>query len=168
MSDRVVVLEQGRVAQSGTPGDLYDRPASPYVADFIGTSNLIAGTVTASGDRELEASVGSHRLRAATGGRHFTAGDRVLLSIRPERALMLANGGAPPVQSNILPATIKEYMFHGSTMRMELDIGQKAPFFVDLQLQGALDSADLAKPGSAVSIAVAPVNVTVFPSGASS
>jgi spermidine/putrescine transport system ATP-binding protein len=167
MSDRVIVLEQGRIAQSGTPSDLYDRPATPYVADFIGTSNLIAGTVTTGGDREVEASVGPHRLRAATGGRRFAAGDRVLLSVRPERALLLADGGTPPAQSNILPATIKEYLFHGSAMRVELDIGQVAPFFIDLQLQGALNSADLAKPGSAVSIAVTPINVTVFPAGAS-
>jgi spermidine/putrescine ABC transporter ATP-binding subunit len=167
MSDRVVVLEQGRIAQSGRPDELYDRPANPYVADFIGASNLVPGVVTRSSAEEVEASVGAHRLKAATGGRRFSVGDRVLLSIRPERALLLSNGEAAPTQSNMMTATLKEYLFHGSAVRAELDIGQESPFFVDLQLQGALDSLDLAKPGTTVAIAVAPGNVTVFHAGAS-
>jgi spermidine/putrescine ABC transporter ATP-binding subunit len=166
MSDRVVVLEQGRIAQCGRPDELYDRPASPYVADFIGASNLIAGVVTRSGAQEVEASVGVHRLRAAADGRRFAVGDRVLLSIRPERALMLSNGAPPPAQSNMMSATVKEHLFHGSALRVELDIGQESPFFVDRQLQGALDSVDLARPGTAVAIAVAPENVAVFHAGA--
>jgi putative spermidine/putrescine transport system ATP-binding protein/spermidine/putrescine transport system ATP-binding protein len=162
MSDRVVVLERGRIAQSGTPGDLYDRPASPYVADFIGTSNLIPATVNAASGGQVEAQVGPHRLRAAASLR-VAAGDKVLLSIRPERALMLANGASAPVGCNLLLATVREYLFHGNAMRVELDIGQPSAFLVDLQLRAALSGTDLAKPGSAVRIAIEPVNVTVFP-----
>ena len=51
MSDRIVLMRQGRIAQVGTPRDLYDRPASRYVADFIGETNLLAGTVVESGER---------------------------------------------------------------------------------------------------------------------
>jgi len=47
VSDRIVVMEAGRIAQIGTPEDLYDRPASPFIADFIGDANLIRGSVTA-------------------------------------------------------------------------------------------------------------------------
>lgn len=47
VSDRIVVMEAGRIAQIGTPEDLYDRPASPFIADFIGDANLIRGNVTA-------------------------------------------------------------------------------------------------------------------------
>ncbi len=49
MSDRIVLMQQGRIAQVGTPRDLYDRPASRYVADFIGETNLLHGTVVESG-----------------------------------------------------------------------------------------------------------------------
>ena len=48
MSDRIVLMRQGRIAQVGTPRDLYDRPASRYVADFIGDTNLLPGTVVES------------------------------------------------------------------------------------------------------------------------
>jgi spermidine/putrescine ABC transporter ATP-binding subunit len=163
MSDRVVVLERGRIAQCGTPGDLYDRPASPYVADFIGTSNLISATVSAASGGQVEAQVGPHRLRAAAGSLRVVAGDKVLLSIRPERVLMLANGAPVPAECNFLSGTVREYLFHGNTMRVELDIGQPSAFLVDLQLQAALSGTDLAKPGSAVRVAIEPVNVTVFP-----
>jgi spermidine/putrescine ABC transporter ATP-binding subunit len=166
MSDRVVVLEHGRIAQSGTPGELYDRPASPYVADFIGTSNLIPATVNALSGGEIEVQAGSHRLRASAGSLRVAAGDKVLLSIRPERAQMLAAGTPAPAQANLLPATVREYLFHGNAMRVELDIGQPEAFLLDLQLHSALSGVELAKPGSAVRIAVAPVNVTVFPAGA--
>ena len=47
MADRIVVMDRGRIAQTGTPSDLYDRPASAYVASFVGTSNFIEGTVSA-------------------------------------------------------------------------------------------------------------------------
>lgn len=48
MSDRIVVMEQGRIVQSGTPTELYDHPASAYVANFLGSSNMIPGRVTAA------------------------------------------------------------------------------------------------------------------------
>ncbi len=51
MSDRIVLMRQGGVAQIGTPRDLYDRPRSRYVADFIGETNLLPGTVVESGGR---------------------------------------------------------------------------------------------------------------------
>ena len=47
VSDRIVVMKMGQIAQIGTPAELYERPASPFVADFIGDANLIEGTVAA-------------------------------------------------------------------------------------------------------------------------
>jgi spermidine/putrescine ABC transporter ATP-binding subunit len=165
MSDRVVVLERGRIAQSGTPADLYDRPATPYVADFIGTSNLIPAVVVAAEGGEILAATGGQRLRALADGRRFAAGDRVLLSIRPEKATLLAAGMSGPAAANILPATVREYLFHGNAMRAELDIGAATPFLVDLQLQGSANSVDLPQPGSAVTVSVRPANVSVFAAG---
>ena len=45
MSDRIVVMDRGRIAQIGTPSDLHERPATPFIADFVGDANLIRGTV---------------------------------------------------------------------------------------------------------------------------
>jgi ABC-type Fe3+/spermidine/putrescine transport system ATPase subunit len=168
MSDRVVVLQHGRIVQTGSPAELYDSPATPYVADFIGTSNLMPATVVEAGGAEIVAMAGAHRLRAAAGGRQFAAGEKVLLSMRPEKTRLLAGAPAAAVgaDANALPATVKEHLFHGNALRIELDIGQAEPFFVDLQLQAKVGSLRLPARGEAATICFDPASVTVFPAGA--
>jgi spermidine/putrescine ABC transporter ATP-binding subunit len=162
LSDRVVVLERGRIVQCGSPAELYDAPATPYVADFIGASNLLPAIVSAVSDGDIVATAGPHSVRAPARGRRFGAGDKVLLSVRPERAL-LAESGQPASGANRLPGKVMEHLFHGNSLRLQLDIGQAAPFFVDLQLQSSLASRPLPPPGSAITVLVDPANVTVFP-----
>ena len=58
MSDRIVLMRQGRIAQIGSPRDLYDRPASRYVADFVGETNVLAGVVAESGGGDAALRVG--------------------------------------------------------------------------------------------------------------
>jgi spermidine/putrescine ABC transporter ATP-binding subunit len=163
LSDRVVVLERGRIVQCGSPAELYDNPLTPYVADFIGTSNLLPGTVSEVSGGDIVAACGPHSLRAPARGRRLGVGDKVLLSVRPERALLLADGVSPPAGANRLAARVIEHLFHGNSLRLGLDIGQTVPFIVDLQLQAAVGSLFLPAPGSAVTVLIDPANVTVFP-----
>ena len=79
MADRLVVMRDGRVEQIGRQEDLYERPATPFVARFIGHSNLLAGTLDS--DATLRADAGA---RIALAGRYPTQG-RCTLAIRPER-----------------------------------------------------------------------------------
>ncbi len=83
LSDRIAVMDRGRVEQLGSPEELYDRPATRFVADFIGTTNLLDGVVESiEGDiAAIRLSSGERCLAAASGGR---AGDAVDVSIRPE------------------------------------------------------------------------------------
>ncbi len=99
MSDRICIMRAGRIVQSGSPATLYDQPVSRYVADFVGKSNFIDGTLTA-----LSGTTG--RIDTASGpgfsGRvsgELRAGEKVSLSIRPEQ-IELAHqprDGAQPV-----------------------------------------------------------------------
>ena len=89
MSDRIAVMHAGRVEQLGTPEELYERPATRFVADFIGTTNLLRGTVEADGGIRLDS---GERAWAAHDG--LPAGTAVELSIRPE-AITLATPGMP-------------------------------------------------------------------------
>ena len=84
MSDRIVLMRQGRIAQIGTPRDLYDRPASRYVADFIGDTNLLPGTVVESGGGVTTLRVGDVTLRGAERRRAVAAGREAWLTVRPE------------------------------------------------------------------------------------
>ena len=83
MSDRIVLMRQGRIAQVGTPRDLYDRPASRYVADFIGDTNLLPGTVVESARRPDDAPAG--RSDPARGERHGAGPGRRGLAHRAAR-----------------------------------------------------------------------------------
>ncbi len=162
MSDRIVIMDHGRIVQSGSPAELYDRPATSYVANFIGTSNLIPATVSGVDAESITTSLYSHQVRASLKGGSYVAGANVVVSIRPERVVVLAAGAPVPEGHSHLNATVIEYLFHGNSVRIELDIGHSKPFIVDMQLRGALGDMDLPEPGSAVTLAVDAVNVNVF------
>jgi len=105
VSDRIVVMERGRIAQVGTPEDLYERPASAFIASFIGDANLIAGAVQHG------------RFTGAALDLPVPGGDGpCTLSIRPER-IALDSGGA---------ARIDSATYLGSRMEYEVTSGGKA------------------------------------------
>ena len=83
MSDRIAVMNQGRIEQVGDPEQVYDKPASSFVAGFIGVSNLMPGTVKKSGtagEVELDSGV---TVKGALDG--FSVGDRCQAVVRPEK-----------------------------------------------------------------------------------
>ena len=84
MSDRVAVMGEGRIAQEGTPAEIYQRPQTRYVADFVGKVNLVDATVVewTSSDTVALAALGQRIAAPCPGG--VAAGEQVLLSIRPE------------------------------------------------------------------------------------
>ncbi len=113
VSDVVVVMREGRIAQIGSPRELYDAPADPFVADFMGEANVIEAEVTPGPDGSARLVVGNHALdvpltRQASG--------RVRLAVRPEAIrLMLPNGAAG------LPGTVRRAVFVGGQMEYEID-----------------------------------------------
>ncbi|MEZ5278164.1 MAG: ABC transporter ATP-binding protein [Opitutaceae bacterium] len=110
MSDRIAVMHEGRVLQVGTPEEIYETPATRFVADFIGETNLLPARVTGqSGENML----------VESGGLHFEAGrgtpgppdEDVYLSIRPEKIRM---GGTDSVAPNRFPGTVEHSAYFGS------------------------------------------------------
>jgi spermidine/putrescine transport system ATP-binding protein len=83
MSDRIAVMHRGRIEQVGTPEDLYDRPATPFVADFIGTTNLLVGRVAALRDGESVIRLDSGDTCIA-GAERCVPGQSIQFSVRPE------------------------------------------------------------------------------------
>ncbi len=89
MSDRIAVMDQGKLLQVGTPEEIYERPANRFVADFIGQTNLLEGTVADAMTVVLE-----NGTRVAAASDH-AAGTKVALSLRPERAKLAPRDIAP-------------------------------------------------------------------------
>ncbi len=94
MAERIVVLNQGRIEQVGTPSDVYDRPATLFAGTFIGSTNLLPGRIA-----EIDGA--TTRVRLAAGGEvdavaraPLGVGGRVMLSVRPER-MRLVDGPGP-------------------------------------------------------------------------
>ena len=94
MSDRIAVMNDGKVAQVGRPEDLYDRPTSRFVAGFIGESNFLPAIVRGIEDDVVVAECEGAIIRALSPSRP-AAGEKVMLTTRPER-LRFADGGLEP------------------------------------------------------------------------
>jgi spermidine/putrescine transport system ATP-binding protein len=107
MSDRVAVMRGGRIEQCGEPQAIYEEPATAFVANFLGSSNLIPATVSADGGDGCRLGLGAFTLRAARGT--VTRGD-ALAMIRPERVRLGAHGEAG---ENRLPGMVEEVVYLG-------------------------------------------------------
>jgi spermidine/putrescine ABC transporter ATP-binding subunit len=115
MSDRIAVMNEGRIAQLGRPEDLYDRPCSRFVASFLGESNFLPGIVHGFQEEDIVvAECGGTMLRAVAPARP-TRGDKVMLTMRPER-LRFADGISTPAM-NRMSATVTEAVFAGERCR---------------------------------------------------
>jgi spermidine/putrescine transport system ATP-binding protein len=96
MSDRIAVMNQGRIEQVGDPEEVYDRPATTFVAGFIGVSNLMPGTVRKTGrPGEIELDTG---VRVATDVNGLSVGDRCHAVVRPEKLEIGRDGTGPSVE----------------------------------------------------------------------
>jgi spermidine/putrescine transport system ATP-binding protein len=119
MSDRIAVMRGGRLEQVGTPEEIYDAPASAFVARFIGSANLIPVTVerSANGAATLRLP-GAHRGEVSTHGQVFEAGGEALLMVRPERLDLAIDAPGPGLLG--FPVTCTDVVFQGPVLRCAL------------------------------------------------
>jgi spermidine/putrescine transport system ATP-binding protein len=117
MSDRIAVMNLGRLEQLGTPEDIYERPASRFVASFIGETNLLEGIVTESQDHHVRMLLaGGETVSCATS--HFAStGDGLTISVRPQRVAVGASGSLDTTSHVVLKATMRELLFMGDSTR---------------------------------------------------
>jgi spermidine/putrescine ABC transporter ATP-binding subunit len=114
MSDRIALMNQGKIAQLGAPEDLYERPMSKFVADFIGESNFLEGNVSRVDKDLCEVITLRGLLIRARGKRGIKEGERVNLTIRPERIQMEGELQKP---ENIISGEIQEIIYLGETIK---------------------------------------------------
>jgi spermidine/putrescine transport system ATP-binding protein len=115
MSDRIAVMSEGRVEQIGTPQEIYNSPATLFVAGFIGSANLLPGDVvgTDGGDTVVELTAG-HTVRART-DLERRAGAPVSVMLRPER---LTASATPRDEGRSIDGTVADVVFQGATARI--------------------------------------------------
>jgi putative spermidine/putrescine transport system ATP-binding protein len=124
LSDRVVVMSEGRIEQIGAPADIYNFPATPFVASFVGTLNLIAAKVVDAAGGRL--SVGGQEIRSAKPVTEARDGETVTVAIRPE-SVKLGEGAG----TNVLRGTVEDVSFLGSIVRTRLSLDDGATLSLD-------------------------------------
>ncbi|HHC09386.1 MAG TPA: ABC transporter ATP-binding protein [Actinobacteria bacterium] len=120
MSDRIAVMNEGRIEQIGPPEEVYHRPATRFVAEFIGAANLLeVEVIAAPGGKPTRARFpsGLETAVASANRTDATVGSRGVLVLRPEHLVLHA---APPTDEPAVETTIVETIFQGSVVRFEL------------------------------------------------
>jgi putative spermidine/putrescine transport system ATP-binding protein len=125
ISDRIVVMNAGRIEQIGTQTDIYLRPQTPFVAEFIGANNSFLGKVTDIQNKGEEA-----RITVAVDGltlyshepARFKKGEEVLVYIRPENIIVL-NDFEGSSYDNVLEGVIDRVIFEGAMAQLRVDVG---------------------------------------------
>jgi putative spermidine/putrescine transport system ATP-binding protein/spermidine/putrescine transport system ATP-binding protein len=158
MSDRIVVMEAGRVAQDGRPQDIYDHPGSPYVANFIGTTNFLPAKVAGQGTDGLHVDVAGGRVLAPAEAA-YAAGETITLGFRPEKTRF---GGPADGAANSLSGQVTEVIYYGLGLRTAVRVDGGETVFVDTLLPDTLARSDTPKPGAEVRVVVEPHNLFVF------
>jgi iron(III) transport system ATP-binding protein len=149
VSDQIIVMENAAIAQQGTPADLYQAPASRFVADFIGDANLVAGTLSERNGQLATVTLAGLALRLPHRGLPEGA---VTVAIRPEAVRLSA---APPGPS-ALEGTVKKAAYLGSHMEYSVESPLGELFVVD----GAVGRPFQA--GTSVAVGFADHGVTVI------
>ena len=143
LSDRIAVMYGGRIEQLGAPREIYERPATRFVAEFIGASSVLRGRATA-GDRVTLAGGEPVRVLGLSG---LSAGEAVELAIRPER-IRLAGGDG----ENVMDGRVTGVVYQGvqTDLTVEIGGGQRLLVFVAEPAPTAL------APGQAVRLHLPP------------
>ncbi|HEX6411699.1 MAG TPA: ABC transporter ATP-binding protein [Burkholderiales bacterium] len=156
ISDRIAVMQSGRLEQVGAPAAIYRMPATPFVAEFMGTTNLLTGVVAGRDGERLRIRVRGQEFAAR--GADAATGAEITFSLRPETLRLVAGGAAPPPGWASVTAAVSRIEFLGVLTRLSVRLDDGALLHaatLDLLPEGVAN-------GAPVTLAYDPARVTVF------
>ena len=163
ISDRIAVMNKGKIEQLGRPEDVYERPATQFVAEFLGASNLIDGTYRGERDGWGTVELGGGDTIRIPRGAQSASGSPVRVGVRPEKLHVYGNGGEVPADHNSIGATLRNAVFVGVSYQYFFDAsgGRQLSAFDRNSGGGAI-----AAPGARVRLAWRPEHTFVIPAEA--
>ena len=155
MSDRIAVMNAGCIEHLGTPRDIYEHPATKFVAGFIGTSNLLSGTVTAIRGTDAVVGVGADEMIVVPmrEGVTTSVGSAIELTVRPEK-MTLSLHQPSSATGSALRGTVTEVVYLGTSTNYNVTTSTGAEVVVFTQ--NASNADDIAVRGDAVWLAWEP------------
>jgi len=171
MSDRVVVMNEGRAEQVGTPFEIYNQPATKFVASFVGTLSILKGKLVDAAARKIR--IGDHEIVAGRGTLSGRPGEDCAIALRPEAAVLEngvdhhalngANGSGLNGQGrNRIGGTIEEVHFLGSVVRIKVKVQDNALSLDTFNNPSAVPP----QRGAPVTVSFTPADVLVLEAGA--
>jgi iron(III) transport system ATP-binding protein len=122
MSDRIVVMNKGKIVQVGPPREIYEKPVDPFVADFIGTSSFLSGTLVHTTTSEATIKLTGGQVIRASISQPLATGAAVAVAVRPERLQVLRVTPASSDDGTCLPARIVSRSYFGARWQCQLDV----------------------------------------------
>jgi ABC-type Fe3+/spermidine/putrescine transport system ATPase subunit len=153
VADRVIVIDRGRIVQQGTPQAVYCQPASPWVARFLGLTNLLPGRVISLDPPQVSTSLGAIPLQDME---RVEVGQRVTVLIRPEAAHLDSEGTAR--RGMALEGTVRECSFRGGYYRLLL----RHESGLDLAFELTASAAGLPQPGDPIAVTLRPEAISLL------
>ena len=162
MSDRIAVIAEGKVEQVGTPEEIYARPATAYVAGFLGSANIFDAEVTGLDGATATCTALGTALVAEVAGDVGTGPAAVV--IRPERIAVAEEDSPGPTGHNRLTGTVQDVVYLGAATQVRVEVAGQV-LLVHVANQAGPRSF-LASPGDRVACWFSPTAVQVLPRGA--
>lgn len=137
MSDRIAVMSQGKVEQIGSPEEIYNTPATNFVASFIGDANLLKGEVVGTDSNGADVKIGNDVVRSESLANEVSNGDAVTVMIRPERVILTpvstVQDSNDTQNGGYINCTVVNHTFQGAQSRYSLKTtdGQEIFAYID-------------------------------------
>ena len=132
MSDRVVIMNHGRVVQVGSPQELYERPSTVFASKFIGKSNILRGVVNQVDGNEVLYAIADKYFQQLVSNEKFSKNDEIILALRPEK-IKIARCKVASNEVNILVGRIIDITYFGSTILVNVETDSVGEFIVEVQ-----------------------------------
>lgn len=141
MSDRIAVMNLGRVEQVGTAREIYERPGSRFVSDFIGEANLLEGEVSDLDEAGVSVVVEGFQVKAAHAEEGVQPGQRVSVMVRPESVVLGPH--AAGLDCNRCRGTVLHRTYQGTMVRYEIELTSRQHVLADSNQTAESDLFDI-------------------------
>ena len=152
MSDRVVILNHGRVIQVGSPQELYERPSTVFASRFIGKSNILRGVVNQVNGNEVVYAIAEKYFQQLVLNENFSNNDEIILALRPEK-IKIVRSKVGSNEINILVGRIIDVTYFGSKISVNVETDSVGEFIVEVQ---AWNNKEKLEEGQEISLTWSP------------